>query len=134
MQTSGLDHIVLNVSDLDRAQQFYGDLLGFDVKRLRGDFPGVFAGACYFMVGSVEIFILSHPQIPAGDRFSEFRIGLDHLSFVAPNEQALHDLTAKLRAAGVHTNGIEVFAPNGKKYVSFRDPDNIQLEYWLNEG
>jgi hypothetical protein len=43
-------------------------------------------------------------------------------------------LAAKLKVAGVPTNGVEVYQPNGKKYVSFRDPDNIQIEYWLNQG
>jgi hypothetical protein len=32
----------------------------------------------------------------------------------------------------VETKGVELYAAAGKKYVSFRDPDNIQLEYWLD--
>ena len=31
MQLSGVHHIALNVSDLDRAEQFYTDVLGFNV-------------------------------------------------------------------------------------------------------
>jgi hypothetical protein len=33
----------------------------------------------------------------------------------------------KLIKAGVNTKGMETFV-TGNKYVSFRDPDNIQLE------
>ncbi len=133
MQTSSVNHIVLTVSNLDRARQFYGDLLGFDLKTLPTGFPGIFAGAHYFRVGSVEFFIVAHPEGAAGDRFSESRIGLDHISFTAPDEAALHTLTDQLKAAGIPTNGVETFAPSGNLYVSFRDPDNIQLEYWLDK-
>ena len=84
------------------------------------------------MVGGVEISLLTHRETPPNDRFSEFRIGLDHLSFKAPDEAALHALAEKLIAAGVETKGVELYKPSGKKYVSFRDPDNIQLEYWYD--
>ena len=43
---------------------------------------------------------------------------------------ALYDRARdKLIAAGVETNGVELFEGHFP-YVSFRDPDNIQLEYW----
>lgn len=131
MPISALHHIVLSVSDLDRSRTFYVDVLGFELRSLPKDFPGVFAGSHFFMVGGVEIFLVAHQQTPAGDRFSEFRLGLDHLSFTATSEADLRSLAEKLKEAGVPTNGVEVFAPANKKYVSFRDPDNIQLEYWL---
>ena len=69
-----------------------------------------------------------HP-LPA-DRFNEFRIGLDHLAFSAPSEEALHAFAARLLAAGVETQGVEKYF-TGNLYVAFRDPDNIQWEYWL---
>ena len=134
METSGLDHVVLTVSNIEQSRRFYADVLGFDVHVLRDDFPSaVFAGAAYFAVGSVEIFLITHPQTASGDRFVEQRIGLDHLSFKAPDEAALHALVTTLREAGIATNGVEIFAPAGRPYVSFRDPDNIQLEYWLDK-
>jgi hypothetical protein len=37
----------------------------------------------------------------------------------------------KLLLAGVETKGVEQFVHTGHSYVAFRDPDNIQLEYWL---
>jgi len=119
---AGLDHVILTVSDYERAEAFYGGVLGFEVHALEN-------GHRFFRAGNVYIFLVRHDATPPGDRFSEFRIGLDHLSFGAPNEQALHDLADKLIAAGVETNGVELFEGHFP-YVSFRDPDNIQLEYW----
>ena len=84
-------------------------------------------------MGDVFVYVIPSPKPIEGDRFSEFRIGLDHLSFSAPDEAALHELAEQLIDAGVDTQGVEVFELTGNKYIAFRDPDNIQLEYWLEE-
>lgn len=125
MQTTGLNHIILTVSDIPRARWFYGTLLGFELHNLQDGF--------YFACGGVEFFFFPSPKPLPQDRFSEFRIGLDHLAFAAPSEQSLRELADKLIAAGVETKGVEVYW-TGNKYVAFRDPDHIQLEYWLPKG
>jgi catechol 2,3-dioxygenase-like lactoylglutathione lyase family enzyme len=127
MQTTGLNHIILTVSDVARSRAFYSDLLGFDVVVIEED-PDK---SSFFTCGGVQFFFFLSRQPTPGDRFSEFRIGLDHLSFTAPNMEALHDLAKRLLAAGVDTKGVEQFVHTGNHYVAFRDPDNIQLEYWL---
>jgi len=133
MDTAGIDHINLTVSDLDRSRRFYADVLGFDLGQVPLDYPNSFAaGSYYFMAGAVEIVLVSHSSTAPGDRFDETRPGLDHLSFVAPDEAALHGLAKTLDEAGVANSGVQRYAPNGKQYITFRDPDNIQLEYWLN--
>ncbi len=129
MNTPGLNHIILTVSDLNRSRAFYRDLLGFHTFDVKTETVEWF----YMPVGDLTVWFLTHNSIPPGDQFSEFRIGLDHLAFTAPTETALHDLTSKLRKAGVETMGVETFF-TGNKYVVFRDPDNIQLEYWMEES
>jgi glyoxylase I family protein len=127
MNTPGISHVILSVSDLEQSKKFYGDLLGFEIKTLPSD-----ADTFFFMCGSASIWFVAHEQIPPGDRFSEFRIGLDHLAFSAPDEAALNALADKLIAAGVDTKGVETFHRRWR-YCAFRDPDNIQLEYWLDQ-
>jgi glyoxylase I family protein len=122
METPGLNHIILTISDLATTRAFYGDLLGFELVEIADGF--------YFVSGWVGFFFFLSRQPVPGDRFDEFRIGLDHLAFAAPSEAALHSLADKLKAAGVETQGVEQYH-TGNKYVAFRDPDNIQLEYWL---
>jgi catechol 2,3-dioxygenase-like lactoylglutathione lyase family enzyme len=126
MNTPGLSHIILTVSDLDRSRAFYRDLLGFQIREVPDEFGGTF----FTVVGGVSIWFVTHDRTPPGDRFSEFRIGLDHLAFTAPSEAALQELADRLIAAGVDTKGAETYI-SGHRYVAFRDPDNIQLEYWL---
>jgi glyoxylase I family protein len=127
MQTPGLSHIVMTVSDLARSRQFYADVLGFEIKDV--DFDG--GSMFFFTVGGVSIWFTAHTQVVPGDHFSEYRIGLDHLAFKATNAQQLQAMADKLIAAGVNTKGMETFI-TGNKYIAFRDPDNIQLEYWLD--
>jgi glyoxylase I family protein len=127
VQTSGLNHVVMTVADVARSRSFYGDVLGFEIV----DMPGIPGGGFFFTTGNVSIFFFASRQATPGDRFSEFRIGLDHLAFTAPSKEALHALAEKLMADGSETKGVEQFAPTGNWYVAFRDPDNIQLEYWL---
>jgi glyoxylase I family protein len=127
MQTSGLNHIILTVSNVERSRAFYGDLLGFPVMVIEEDPDKSF----FFESGGVQFFFFPSRQPIPNDRFSEFRIGLDHLSFNASSKEALQELADQLIAAGVETKGVEQFRPTGNWYVAFRDPDNIQLEYWL---
>jgi len=122
VKTTGLNHIIITISDITRSSAFYGDLLGFELHEIADGFMFRSGGVAFFFFSS------SHP-LP-DDRFNEFRIGLDHLAFTAPDGQALHELADKLQAAGVDTKGVEVYH-TGNQYVAFRDPDNIQLEYWL---
>ncbi len=126
MQTTGLNHIILTISNMERSRAFYGDLLGFPINVIEEDPDKSF----FFTCGGVQFFFFPSRQPVPNDRFSEFRIGLDHLSFTAPGREALQELADKLIEAGVDTKGVEQFAPTGNWYVAFRDPDNVQLEYW----
>jgi catechol 2,3-dioxygenase-like lactoylglutathione lyase family enzyme len=127
MEATGVNHIILTIGDVDRSRAFYRDVLGCEVADI-GDNP---AYGFYFAVGGVEFYVGPSRQPIAGDRFSEFRIGLDHLAFTVPDRATLDAWAARLIAAGVETNGVEQFAPTGNYYIAFRDPDNIQLEFWL---
>jgi glyoxylase I family protein len=127
MQTPGLSHIILTVSDLERSRKFYSELLNFQIQDVAFEGGSTF----FFELGGVSVWFFTHAQTAQGDRFSEFRIGLDHLAFKATNEEELGAMADKLIAAGVDTKGVETFV-TGNKYIAFRDPDNIQLEYWLD--
>ena len=125
VKTTGVSHITLRVSDLDRSIAFYRDVLGFDVQRPADDLALFFSGPT--LVG------LRPPLegTPEGDRFSEYRIGVDHLAFTVPDTDELEKLVEALREAEVETAGIETDEVTQKQYVCFRDPDNVQWECFL---
>ena len=66
------------------------------------------------------------PVAPAGDRFDEDRVGLDHLSFAVDSVADLEEMARTLDGLGVAHGGVKDI---GLAHIlEFRDPDNIALE------
>jgi catechol 2,3-dioxygenase-like lactoylglutathione lyase family enzyme len=120
---SGFHHVTLNVTDLQRARAFYEGVLGFEVDQ---DFPG---SKLRLRVGEsrARLVLCPPPGAVDGDRFSEYRIGLDHISFGASLADIDRMATA-LAAAGVRADLSH--DPLGTAVLCFRDPDNIALEFF----
>jgi glyoxylase I family protein len=68
----------------------------------------------------------------ARDRFDEFRTGLDHFAFAVASRADLEAWVRELETRGIEHSPIAE-TPIGQVIV-FRDPDNIQLEFWLPAG
>jgi glyoxylase I family protein len=120
---SGFHHVTLNVTDLARARAFYEGVLGFEVDQ---DFPGY---KLRLRVGEsrARLVLCPPPGTVDRDRFSEYRIGLDHLS-VGASRADIDRLSGALAAAGVRADLSE--DPLGGAVLCFRDPDNIALEFF----
>ena len=119
---TGFHHVTVNVTDLSRARAFYEGVLGLKVDQ---DFPGE---KLRLRIGETDRLVL-HPPLPdtpSGDRFSEQRIGLDHLAIGVSSYQELERLAEVLRRNGVAADLHH--DPLGPAIVTFRDPDNIQWE------
>jgi glyoxylase I family protein len=127
---TGGHHIALTVRNADRSTQWYADLLGMQVV-LKGDDE------------TVQFRVLAHPdsgwvigvrQYPGHEEgaFDEFRTGLDHLAFGVSSRAELEGWEQRLREAGIPFTPIAE-SPIGLVIV-FRDPDNIQLEFFLPAG
>jgi catechol 2,3-dioxygenase-like lactoylglutathione lyase family enzyme len=85
-----------------------------------------------FAVGDTRVVLRSPLDgTPEDDRFSERRIGLDHISFGVRSRASLERLIERLRVHGVATAGIETNPDPDTEFVAFRDPDNIQLEFFV---
>jgi catechol 2,3-dioxygenase-like lactoylglutathione lyase family enzyme len=121
----GVHHLTLRVTDLERSRAFYSGVLGFEADQ---DFPGE---KLRFRLGPYTRLVLvpALPGTPAGDRFSEYRIGLDHISLGVRTRADLERLVTTLQAAGVPTEGIH-HDRTGPALVCFRDPDNIAWEFF----
>jgi glyoxylase I family protein len=127
---AGGHHVAFTVRDADRSAKWYEDLLGMQVVS-RGDDE------------AVHFRVLAHPdsgwvvgvrQYPGREEgaFDEFRTGLDHFAFAVSSRAELGDWEQRLRESGVNFTPIAE-TPIGSVIV-FRDPDNIQLEFWLPAG
>ena len=128
LQTGGLHHVAIRVTDFDRARRFYVDTLGFQPV---AEFPNT----VLVNAGGTLLGIRGGAQeTPAGDRFDPYRVGLDHLALAVADAGALEAMKQQLDAAGVPNNGIEDDPALGAKYISFYDPDGIAWELYAMPG
>jgi catechol 2,3-dioxygenase-like lactoylglutathione lyase family enzyme len=118
-------HITLNVTDLERARAFYHDVLGLTIDQ---DIPGYKLRFRLDGTATRLVVVPPPPGTPAADRFTEHRIGLDHIAIGVPIGEVAR-LVAMLDAAGVPNSGVKA-DPLGPAMVTFRDPDNIQWEFF----
>ena len=110
-------HITLRVSDLRRARSFYEGVLGLTVDQ---DFPREKLRLRLGGTTTRLVLVPALPGTPDGDRFTERRIGLDHLAIgVQVGEGA--KLAVLLDDAGVPNSGVKT-DPLGPAMITFRDP------------
>lgn len=121
---SGVNHITLTVTDLDRSRRWYESVLGLRILNHEevGEFRMVVLGDPR---SGMVLALTQHPGEAEG-AFDERRPGLDHLSFAVGGKGQLGEWRAHLERLGVdHSPMAE--DPFGLVLV-FRDPDGIQLE------
>ncbi len=117
---SGVGHVSLSVTDLDRSERFYTEV--FDLIRM-ADF-GVARVLLHRQTGFM--FAIAAHEGARGGPFSELNTGLDHLGFVAEDRDELVEWEQKLASLGVvHT---PIRDMEFGSHLNFRDPDNIALE------
>ena len=123
---AGLSHIDLTVTDVSVSRAFYAEVLGFAQKDVTttSAFTGVVLSRddLPFTIG------LNWCEAADGSAFDEMRTGMDHLPFLVPTRVHLEAWQERLRDHGVVFTPI-VHVGSGDVLV-FRDPDNIQLEFF----
>jgi catechol 2,3-dioxygenase-like lactoylglutathione lyase family enzyme len=120
-----LDHIVLNVADVERSLAFYSQTLGLPAERVeawrRGElrFPSV-------RVNAATIIDL----VKASERAAEDSLNLAHFCLVTDAED-LNAVATELTSAGVVIErgpGMRSGARGNALSLYFRDPDNNLIE------
>ncbi len=126
MRIIGMDHIVVNVADVDEALRFYGDVLGMEVLRLdqfrRGEVGFVSVRAS----GSTILDLRPCEDTPRGP------VNIDHFCLVVEPT----DMEATLE--GLRSKGVEIAGPVGTRwgalgngpsfYIQAPDGNKIELK------
>ncbi len=126
IEVNGISHVILTVSQFDKARTFYSELLPFfGMKR-------VFDGAdfCYHVGGRTAIGIQRCDERYTGERFVQLRVGLHHICLRARSREDVDRAGAKaaeLSATIVRGPEDGPWVP-GYYYVLFEDPDGIRFE------
>ncbi|MBL6855910.1 MAG: VOC family protein [Rhodobacteraceae bacterium] len=123
---NGMAHVILTVSQFDKARAFYSSLLpqfGMSLVHDGEDF-------CYHVGARTAIGIRKCDPEFLGERFEQYRVGLHHLCLRARSRDDV-DKTAKLvtkLGAQIIRGPEERDWAQGYYYVLFEDPDGIRFE------
>ncbi len=119
-----VQHVEINVSNLDRSEAFYQDFLAWLGYRRILDEKEVMGWGN----GDVQIFLVSCREHFRESGFHRKRVGLNHIAFRAKSKadvDKLHDQFLVPRSTKVLYGGPKEYPEYGKGYyaVYFEDPD-----------
>ena len=124
IKTGAVHHLALTVTDSQRSRDFYVNMLGFQVL-------AEFDTTRILSNGSLVLAVKPAPDAARtikDDRFDENRVGLDHLCLSVASLADLERAVITLDERGVPHGEIEDLGDMGVCVLTFRDPDNIQIE------
>lgn len=124
---TGVSHVGLTVTDLDRSVAWYTDVLGF-VLFAPTDAPGMRRVLLVHPTSKLLLGLTQH-ESGSGDAFSETRTGLDHFAFAVADRDDLAAWAERLAEKGADATEIkDVYYGS---CITVRDPDGIQLELFV---
>ena len=127
---SGRVEVNLTVRDPVASATWYSELLGLEELY---DFTGEDGLLHYIALiepKSQFVLCLVGHQEHSGELFSEFRTGLDHLEFLVDRKVDLEEWVEKLNGLQIPNSGVKQPEHTRNAMLTFRDPDNIQLEFF----
>jgi catechol 2,3-dioxygenase len=120
-----IGHVHLKVSDLERAERFYVDLLGFHVTARYG------TDAVFLSAGdNHHDLALNTWESKGGSHPPPGTTGLFHVAIRVPTRRDLAEMLVRLRDAGVPLSGASDHLVSEALYL--RDPDGNGIEIYAD--
>jgi len=120
----------LTVSDPERSAAWYAELFGMQETYDFTSANGAMRYICLVEPRSEFVLCLVGHSTNQGEPFSEFRTGLDHLEFLVASQNELQQWAKRLDELGIAHSGVKELSYTQNAMITFRDPDNIQLEFF----
>ena len=128
MRTSGVHHVDLVVSSIERSLPFYRELLGPLGFHRIGEVEGERGETIWYFGGPGSSIGVRQAQSLGG--IDRYRVGLHHVAVAAPSRAVVDERHAWLERVGatIETPPQEYAYMPGYYAVFFYDPDGIKLE------
>ncbi len=121
---SGINHITIRVNDIKKAENFYGEILGFELQRKMGKSMAV------YNVGDEDTLVLVEAETSYDPTSRDFRV--DHFGFFLDNAEQVDEIAEYFREQEVTILSGPANRKNGR-FVFVSDPDGNMLEFFYEE-
>ena len=129
MRSTGVHHVDLVVSSIERSLPFYTDLLGplgfHTVSEVEGE-----RGETIFYLSGPGTSLGLREALSESESYDRYRVGLHHLAFEVDSRAEVDERAAWVRAQGgdLESEPQEYAYTPGYYAVFFYDPDGLKLE------
>ena len=129
MRSTGVHHVDLVVSSIERSLPFYTDLLGplgfHTVSEVEGE-----RGETIFYLSGPGTSLGLREALSDSEPYDRYRVGLHHLAFEVDSRAEVDECAAWVRAQGgeLESEPQEYAYTPGYYAVFFYDPDGLKLE------
>jgi len=121
---SGINHITIRVNDIERAEEFYGEILGFELVRKMGKSMAV------YKVGEVDTLVLVEAETSYDPESRDYRV--DHFGFYVDSPDEVDELADYFRQNEVTVLSGPANRKRGR-FVFISDPDGNMIEIFYEE-
>lgn len=122
---SGINHITIRVNDIKRAEEFYGDLLGFELIRKMGQSMSV------YKVGDEDTLVLVEAETSYDPSSRDYRV--DHFGFYLDTPEKVDEMAEYFREQEVTVLSGPANRKRGR-FVFISDPDGNMIEFFYEEN
>jgi catechol 2,3-dioxygenase-like lactoylglutathione lyase family enzyme len=121
---SGINHITIRVNKIERAEEFYGEVLGFELVRKMGQSMAV------YKVGDEDTVVLVEAETSYDPSSRDYRV--DHVGFFVDSPDRVDELAAYFKEKEVSVLSGPANRKRGR-FVFISDPDGNMIEIFYEE-
>lgn len=118
---TGINHITIRVNRIARSEEFYGEILGFELVRKMGQSMAV------YKIGEEDTLVIVEAETSYDPNSRDFRV--DHFGFYLESDEAVDEMATYLREKEVTI----LSGPANRKLGRFlfaSDPDGNLIEFF----
>lgn len=121
---SGINHITIRVNKIERAEEFYGEVLGFEQVRKMGQSMAV------YRVGDEDTLVIVEAETSYDPNSRDFRV--DHIGFYLDSPDQVDEMAKYFREKEVTILSGPANRKKGR-FLFVSDPDGNMIEFF-HEG